>query len=231
MAISNTHDQPTAYFLSGDALRSRSVSTLVHWAQLTVPALPPRLLADCKREVAFNLVLAQGDVAPLSLPRARARWPQYRLCVQAAADWLGALGLPPLLATSDVALMACRGTRYHHDGDQYGSKAFCNLFLSEDSGTSLHFPATGQRIPLARGTVVLFDTGQCHAVIGPEATQLFLTWELPVEQAPVAQALQIELDTDPLTASQLREEQVWIRGARAGVCPDSGQWLHGASSL
>ena len=231
MTTANTHTQPTAYFWHGDALRSRSVSTRVHWGQLTLPALPPRLLADCERELALNLALAPGDVEALSLPRARSRWPQYRQCVQAAADWLGALGLPPLLASSEVALMACRGTRYHHDGDQYGGKAFCNLFLSEDSGAALHFPATGHRISLSRGTVVLFDTAQCHAVTGPEATQLFLTWELPIEQAQVAQALQIELDTDPLTASQLREEQVWIRGARVQVCPDSGQWLRQASSL
>lgn len=231
----------TAYFWRGDALRSRSVSALVHQSQLEVPALPARLLADCARDIDLNLALASGDVEALSLARARTRWPQYRQCVQAVADWLGTLGLQQVLAGSDVALMACRGTRYHHDADQYGGKAFCNLFVSEDSGMDLHFPAAGHLIPLARGTVLVFDTGQCHAVIPrggtgkPQAakagaavqndTQLFLTWELPIENAQVAHALQIELDTDPMTASQLQEEQVWIRGARARVRPDSGQWL------
>jgi hypothetical protein len=234
-----TQGRHTAYFWRDDALRSRSVSALVLQGQLDVPALPARLLADCTRDIDLNLDLASGDVEALSLARARTRWPQYRQCVQAVTDWLGILGLEQVLADSDVALMACRGTRYHHDADQYGGKAFCNLFMSEDSGMDLHFPATGHRIPLARGTVLVFDTGQCHAVIprggtgkprsdkdeaaGQNGTQLFLTWELPIENAQVAQALQIELDTDPLTASQLDEEQVWIGGGRARVCPESDE--------
>jgi hypothetical protein len=121
--------------------------------------------------------------------------------------------------------MACRGARYHHDGAQYGGAAFANLFLSEDRGLDLHFPFTGQRIPLVRGTAVVFDIGQPHAVIergatgfdaahfAPErdCTQLFLTWELPIENAGVAQAL-------------LKEEQVWVNGQPGSVCPASGRW-------
>jgi len=223
-----TQGRHTAYFWRDDALRSRSVSPLVLQGQLDVPALPARLLADCARDIDWNLDMASGDVEALSLARARTRWPQYRQCVQAVADWLGTLGLQQVLADSDVALMACRGTRYHHDADQYGSMAFCNLFVSEDSGMDLHFPATGHLIPLARGTVLVFDTGQCHAVIprggtgkpqaakdeaaGHNDAQLFLTWELPIEHTQVVRALQIELDTDPMTASRLQEEQVWIGG-------------------
>jgi hypothetical protein len=93
-------------------------------------------------------------------------------------------------------------------------------------------------VPLRRGTVVVFDTGQPHAVIprhssrfdpaafatGQSDTQLFLTWELPIEHADVAQALGIAFDTDPATALRLEEEQVWHQGARASVCPDSGRW-------
>jgi hypothetical protein len=143
-----------------------------------------------------------------------------------------------VLASGDVALMACRGAKYHHDGAQYGGAAFCNLFLSEDRGQDLHFPATGLRIPLTRGTAVLFDTGQPHAVIQrrsagfnvadfpPEkdCTQIFLTWELPIENVNVAQALRIAFDIDPSTALQMEEEQVWLNGARSSVCPDSGRW-------
>ena len=227
----------TSFFWSADAIRSRSVSQLVHWGQLAVPALPSRLLVDCEREVASNLALAPGDVEALSLARARTRWPQYRQCVQAVADWLGALGLQQLLTDSPVALMACRGTRYHHDGDHYGGQAFCNLFVSGDSDLDLHFPGTGHCIALTRGTVVLFDTGQCHAVMkrrsgsepkapapAPQRTLLFLTWELPIEQAQVAQALQIVLDTDSLTAARLQEEQLWLKEARVQVCPATGCW-------
>jgi hypothetical protein len=161
--------------------------------------------------------------------------------VQAAADWARALGLQDVLASSDVALMACRGARYHHDGAQYGGAAFCNLFLSDDKGLDLHFSATGHRIPLTRGTVLIFDTGQPHAVIqrgssafnaadfpsDRDCTQIFLTWELPVENAAVAQALKIVFDIDPATALRMHEEQVSVNGAPATVCPESGQWLPG----
>jgi hypothetical protein len=83
---------------------------------------------------------------------------------------------------------------------------------------------------------VIFDTGQPHAIIGRrsggfdaavfapgrDCTQVFLSWELPIENTHVAQALRIDFDTDPLTALQLDEEQVWSNGARACVCPVSG---------
>lgn len=186
----------------------------------------------------MRLGLEPGDVEALPLARARARWPEYRLCVQALSDWMRTLGLPELLASCDVALMACRGAKYHHDGARYGSAAFCNLFLSEDLGLDLHFPFTGHRIPLTRGTAVIFDTGQPHAVIARssrsfnladfpadrDCTQLFLTWELPIETASVGHALEIAYDTDRSTSLLLNEEQVRLNGVRASVCPDSGRW-------
>ena len=150
------------------------------------------------------------------------------------------LGLHDVLASSDVALMTCRGARYHHDGAQYGGAAFCNLFLSEDRGLDLHFAHTGHRIPLARGTMVIFDTGRPHAVIDRassgfnaadfpadrDCTQVFLTWELPVEHEDVARALRIDFDIDPLNTRQMDEDQVWVNGAPASVCPASGRWGH-----
>lgn len=231
-------DTLTSFFWSGDTLRSRSVGTLVHTGTLEIAPLSARLVADCEREIT-RLGLEPGDVEPLPLARARTRWPDYRQYVQAVADWTThTVGLPDLLAASDVALMACWGARYHHDGGQYGAAAFCNIFLSEDKGLDLHFPAIGQRIPLRRGTVVVFDTGQPHAVIqrhsdGFNATdftsaqndnQLFLTWELPIEDARVARALHVEFDTDAATAAQLTEGQLWRNGTPAALCPASGQW-------
>ena len=229
---------PVSHFWSGDTLRSRSVSDVVFSSWVDVPAPAIRLLADWDRETALRLGLAPGDVEALPLARARARWPDYRHCVQAMSDWMHTLGLPGLLADCDVALMACRGARYHHDGAQYGGAAFCNLFVSEDKGLDLHFPAAGHRIPLRRGTVVLFDTGQPHAVIArrsggfdkadfpadQDCTQVFLTWELPIENPLVANALRIDFDVDPSTSLLLDEEQVWLHDARASVCPDSGRW-------
>ena len=223
-------------------MRSRSVSQVVLSSAVNVPQLPARLLADWQRDTSLQLALTPGDVETLPLARARVRWPDYRYCVQAVSDWTHALGLHALLPSCEVALMACRGASYHHDGAQYGCAAFCNLFLSEDRGLDLHFPASGDRIPISRGTVVIFDTGQPHALITrgssgfraadfrPETdcTQVFLTWELPIENAQVGQLLGITFDIDPLTASLLEEEQVQLNGAPVSVCPDSGRWCQPA---
>jgi hypothetical protein len=201
------------------------------------------LVADWERDIASVLALAPGDVESLSLPRARTRWSDYRLCVQAVSDWTLTLGLDDLLSKCDIALMACRGARYHHDGAQYGGSVFCNLFLGEDRGLDVHFPGAGCRIPLVRGTALVFDTCQPHAVIDrrsqgfdaadfpPErdCSEVFLTWELPVEDARVAQALGIGFETDPSTALRLVEDQVFVGGAPTGVCPASGRWLSFAS--
>ena len=228
----------TCYFRSGDALRSRSVSSVVLSGVLDIPPLPGRLIADCEREASVQLGLQPGDVEALSLVRARTRWPEYKRCVQAVARWMQALEIAGALDDSDAALMVCRGARYHHDGAQYGGSAFCNLFVGEDKGLDLHFPSTGQRIALIRGTAVLFDTGQPHAVIqrgssgfdvldfGPECdcTLPFLSWELPVEHVHVAAALQIAFDHDPANALELKEQQVCRAGLPTHVCPDTGAW-------
>lgn len=226
----------TAYYRSGDTLRSRSVGATVLWATLDVPAPTARLLADWKREI-VRLGLELGDVEPLSLPRARARWPDYKHSVQAMADWAATQGLAESLAASGVALMACIGTRYHHDAAHYGAAAFCNLFLGSEQELDLHFPALKLRIPLVLGSAVLFDTGQPHAVIlrdsgrevamAPErdVTQMFLTWELPIENPGVARGLGVRFDTDPTGVSQQRQEGVWLNGVPAQVCPESGRWL------
>lgn len=228
----------TSFFWSGDTLRSRSVSRIVLTDTLDVPVPSARVLADWQREITSQLDLEAGDVEPMSLARTQARWPDYRRCVQAVAAWTDALGLPGTLASSDVALMACRGARYHHDGAQYGGAAFCNLFLSEDKGLDVHFPITGQRIPLVRGTAMIFDTGHPHAVIPRDSsgfceadfaldqdrTQVFLTWELPIEDARVARVLNVVFDTARATALQLDEEQVWVDGAPASLCPETGSW-------
>ncbi|MNX31649.1 hypothetical protein D3C86_618420 [compost metagenome] len=235
-------DRLTSYFWSGDAIRSRSVSGVVPTRHLDVPAPPARLLADWEREIKTRLFLEPGDVEQMPLARTRARWPEFDLCLQAMRAWTHALGLHDALASSDVDLMACRGAKYHHDGAQYGGAAFCNLFLSEDKGLDVHFPATGLRIPLTRGTAMIFDTCQPHAVIprggsgfheadfpsGLDLTQLFLTWELPIETASVAQALGIVFNVEPATASQLDEEQVRVNGSRAVLRADCGRWERSA---
>jgi hypothetical protein len=200
--------QHIAYDGQEGALCNRSVSPVVLTSTLDIPATTARLNADWEREIALHLALEPGDVEQLPLARARLRWPDFSQCVQAMENWTRAIGLQDVLSTADMALMACRGARYHHDAEQYGGKAFCNLFLSEDKGLDLHFPQTGLRIPLTRGTAVVFDTGQTHAVIkrgnshfdsgdfplGSDCSLVFLTWELPIENAYVAQTLGITFD-------------------------------------
>lgn len=153
----------------------------------------------------LQLDLQPGDVESLPLHRARLRWPDYAVCVQAAVDWTNSLGLPNALSNDNIALMACRGARYHHDAELYGDSAFCNLFLSEDKGLDVHFPTLNLRIPLQRGTAIIFDTAQPHAVIHRgsddfdaadfpatlDCSQVFLTWELPLANANLAELLQI----------------------------------------
>lgn len=231
-------DMLTSYFWSDDTLRNRHVSDIVLTGTVDVPAPPARLLADWDREISSRMVLEPGDVEVMPLARARMRWPDYTRCVQAISDWTGALGLPGVLAASDVALMACRGARYHHDGEQYGGAAFCNLFLSEDKGLDLHFPALDLRIPLTRGTAVIFDTCQPHGVIRRHSSgfnvsdftpdqdwvQLFLTWELLIEDTHVGHALKLAFDVDPSASLQLDAEQVRLNGESVSVCPESGRW-------
>lgn len=242
MSQDRVRDPLVAYFWSDEALRSRTVSEVVLSGLLDLPAPPARLSADWRRET-WRLDLEAGDVEPLSLTRSRTRWPDYRQCLQAMREWMDSLGLHEMLENSELALMACRGARYHHDAAQYGAAAFCNLFLSEDRGQDLHFPATGQRIPLCRGRVVIFDTAQPHAVIGrhskgfdpnefpvkPDSSQIFLSWELRIEQAELARALGISFDIDPVTAGRLDQGQVWLNGAPTNLCPDSGRWGQGGT--
>lgn len=219
--------------------RKRSVGNQVLQGRVELPIPPPRLKADWTDAVLHTQPLAPGDVAPLNLPRARLRWPDYRLCVQRLADAMDAAGLPGVLRAAVPALMACRGARYHLDAERYGAFAFCNLIVQAAPGLDLHFPANGLRMPLERGSLVLFDTGQPHAVIDrarghfdaadfPETDDrslVFLTWELPVAQADVARRLGIHLDRAQPTPARQRGGPMWRNGRPARLCPQTGRWL------
>lgn len=232
-----TNSPLTAYFRSGEVFRSRSVSPLCLQASLTIPQPQEWLLADWEREVAA-LGLEIGDIDTLPLARTIVRWPEYARCAEAVTAWMQTLGLPDLLDPNDLALMACRGVHYHHDAAQYGHAAFCNLFLSEDKGLDLHYPMLGLRIPLQRGTAVIFDTAQPHAVIPRDSsgfkaadfmpeqdcTQVFLTWELPIENEQLGRALKINFDVDAAAGLQQDEQQVGVNGRPLTVCPATGQW-------
>ena len=55
--------------------------------------------------------------------------------------------------------------------------------------------------------------------------QIFLTWELPIEDADIGSALKVIFDIAPSTSQHLEKEQVWFNGSPAAVCPESGRWL------
>ena len=196
-----------------------------------------RIAADWDREVA-RMGLEIGDIDTLPLARTLVRWPDCAHCAAAVSTWMQALGLPDLLDPNDLALMACRGVHYHHDAAQYGHAAFCNLFLSEDKGLDLHFAALDLRIPLQRGTVLIFDTAQPHAVIprnssgfnaadfrpDQDCTQIFLTWELPMENEQLRRALRIDFDVDAAVRQRQDEQLVSANGTPLTLCPATGQW-------
>ncbi|RZL56241.1 MAG: hypothetical protein EOP70_07570 [Variovorax sp.] len=234
------------HYPNGDALRSRSVGMVVLHGTLDLPAPPARLTAEWRRDTSALLGPEPGDVEQLSLARTRLRWPGLRHCVRATAEWTASMGLGTVLESADIALMTCRGARYHHDGAQYGASAFCNLFLSDDAGLDLHFPQLDLRIALVRGTVVVFDTGQPHAVVERgrdvfdaadfpaqrDCDQVFLTWELQIEQAQVAAALRVAFDVDgAVVAGGVGglDAQVRLDGVASEVCAASGRWRPMAS--
>lgn len=225
-------------------LRNRHVSAHVLSGRLAIPAPSAHLTADWSRDVSTLLDLEAGDVGELSLPRARSRWPDYANCLQKASQWLQAYGLQSVPHTCEVALMACRGARFHHDTTLYGGMAFCNLFVSEDKGLDLFFPVPDIRIPLCRGSIVVFDTAQVHGVVprqrrdflatdfpaSRDCTQVFLTWELPMDNRQVAAALQIQWDPphppnqDAAAGPADGTSRLERGGLPVGVCPRTGQW-------
>jgi hypothetical protein len=229
----------TSFFWQGDSLSSRIVGSVVLSDTLSIEAPPTKLVADWERDISQHLALEAGDVESLPLARTRMRWPGYKHCLEIVLHWVQKIGLEQAFSRSNLSLMACRGARYHHDGDQYGDKIFCNLFLSEDKGLDVHFAATGLRVPIKRGTVLIFDTCQPHGVIernssrfeasdfsaSHDCSQVFLTWELPVDNAQVCSALNITFDANTSAASTLLEAQLWYGDAKAVVCPSSGQWI------
>lgn len=187
----------------GDTVRSRSVGGTVLSGVVDIPAPPPKLVADWERDILQLLDMQAGDVEQLVLARTRMRWPQMPQVVEAVQGWLSTWGLQDVLTDAELALMACHGAPIHHDAAQYGGAAFCNVFLSEDKGQDVLFPGTGQRIALQRGTVLVFDTAQPHTVVrrgsngfdagdfgaAVDCSQVFLTWELPIENPALARAL------------------------------------------
>lgn len=65
----------------------------------------------------------------------------------------------------NCSLHACAGSGFHTDADFFPDSVFCICWLSEPAGWDLYFPFLDRRVPLERGTVVLFDSAQPHGVV------------------------------------------------------------------
>lgn len=230
-------DELSAHFSCDGVLYRRNVSGHLCEAVLDIPLPPPAVVADWQRDITQQLRLEAGDIDTLPLGRTRLRWPEHRQCFNVLRHWMENLGLPDLLGSCEVALMASRGTRYHHDGMNYGSKIFCNLFLSDDTGVDFDLPLSG-RLALKRGTVVIFDPCQPHALIrrgaaGFEETdflpaqippQVFLTWELPAQHGAIQRLMNITIHPCP-DALQTLGDEVRRNQERVCLCPKTGAWL------
>ena len=85
---------------------------------------------------------------------------------------------------------------------------------------------------------MIFDTGQPHGVIqrgsgsfrvadfapDQDCIQIFLTWSFPSKMPTLGKHFEVVFDIARPTSSQLDEEQVWLNGAPAAVCPETGRW-------
>ena len=85
---------------------------------------------------------------------------------------------------------------------------------------------------------MIFDTAQPHGVIprnssgfsaadipvNADHVQIFLTWELPIEDARVARALGVSIDIAAITDVAMASEDVFLNGERVVVCPETGRW-------
>ena len=68
------------------------------------------------------------------------------------------------------------------------------------------------------------ENDKCSSGAGENIQKMAARFGLTIEQADITRELGIVLDGEAASALQLDEEQVWLNGARASVCPQSGRW-------
>jgi hypothetical protein len=134
--------------------------------------------------------------------------PEYPDISHQLMSWSAAHSLKRAMFVADGTLIACVGARFHHDAEAFENNAFCVVWLSEDVGLDLVFPHLNVRLPLSRGTVALFDSGQVHGVIPREVStwnagdfydvdvQFLLSFNIDFKAPQVAQCLGIETHAD-----------------------------------
>jgi hypothetical protein len=131
---------------------------------------------------------AKGDVSAVPFAALREA-PLEPGLLGVLLDWLQEQGFPDLSERVAVSVLGCRAVPFHQDLYAFGDSLFCVVWLADDCGLELVFPAEETRVPLQRGTVVVFDSGQPHGVLraGAETYQ---------EDAYPGQALQMFVSLD-----------------------------------
>lgn len=106
-------------------------------------------------------------------------WPGDVLLVDASVpqpvagkllEWLQTLGVRKSDLVDAGTLHACEGSWFHEDSGAFANNFFSVMWLEETDAWDLLFPNTGLRIPLHKGTVVLFDPAHVHGVVARGAS-------------------------------------------------------------
>lgn len=105
-----------------------------------------------------------GDVVTAAMLRDRSIGRQM-------VSWLESQELGPI-RTEEEMLLCCEGATFHTDSFGFPSVFFCIAWLEDRTDWDLVFPASGHRVELKKGTVVLFDSANVHGVVA-RGTSIF----------------------------------------------------------
>lgn len=159
--ISITPDRISVLLPSGQA---RVISSSVFHSKLMLPNTAIGVSAGLTGVIVEDEPLDVGDVGTMRLGSdAVRRYEGVSTLIEMGLDYLRGIGIDPT-SSSQVAL-SCSGVGFHHDLAENPDKVFCVVWLGSLDSLDLVFPFLGLRIPLSYGTVVLFDSGQPHAVL------------------------------------------------------------------
>lgn len=228
----------------------RTVSDIVRVTRLAMPQVEESVFASWALAAGAYCSCDPGDVVALATLRANgcAALSEGRITpVPGFADvWQQVVcfgetfGMGEAILKAEPVLLAIQaGAHFHHDGDSFESSVFCVVWLEEYAGLELVFPHLEQRIPLERGTVILFDAGQPHGVVdagkatstddmvllsSARSLQFFLSFDIEVVTTGLASVMGFELRTTEA------HQETWGGSARLGgkfrgeVCPVTGAW-------
>lgn len=92
-------------------------------------------------------------------------------------EWLSTFGIRAADLVDAGTVHACEGAWFHEDSDVFADSFFSVMWLEETDAWDLLFPQSNIRIPLHKGTTVLFDPAHVHGVVARgmptfEATEL-----------------------------------------------------------